>query len=52
MGIILLNPTRLTTGVVDITTTRSAADSQDNNKGDLFDSIKSGSYFKLVEKKK
>ena len=44
MGIILLNPTRLTTGVADITTTRSA-NAQDNNKGDLFDSIIEGANF-------
>ena len=44
MGIILLNPTRLTTGVADITTTRSA-NAQDNNKGDLFDSIVQGANF-------
>ena len=44
MGIILLNPTRLTTGVADITTTRSA-NAQDNNKGDLFDSIVEGANF-------
>ena len=42
MGIILLNPTRLTTGVkADITTLRSP-NTQDNNKGDLFDSIVEG----------
>ena len=41
MGIILLNPTRLTTGVKDITTLRSP-NTQDNNKGDLFDSIVEG----------
>ena len=44
MGIILLNPTRLTTGVADITTARSA-NAQDNNKGDLFDSIVEGANF-------
>ena len=44
MGIILLNPTRVTTGVADITTTRSA-NAQDNNKGDLFDSIVQGANF-------
>ena len=44
MGIILLNPTRVTTGVADITTTRSA-NAQDNNKGDLFDSIVEGANF-------
>ena len=44
MGIILLNPTRVTTGVADITTTRSA-NTQDNNKGDLFDSIVQGANF-------
>tara|TARA_Y100001972_G_C7578595_1_gene290255 strand:- start:287 stop:913 length:627 start_codon:yes stop_codon:yes gene_type:complete len=44
MGIILLNPTRLTTGVADITTLRSA-NAQDNNKGDLFDSIVQGASF-------
>jgi hypothetical protein len=44
MGIILLNPTRLTTGVADITTARSA-NAQDNNKGDLFDSIVQGANF-------
>mgnify|MGYP003133497179 FL=1 len=44
MGIILLNPTRVTTGVADITTTRSS-NAQDNNKGDLFDSIVQGANF-------
>ena len=44
MGIILLNPTRLTTGVADITTLRSP-NTQDNNKGDLFDSIVQGANF-------
>ena len=44
MGIILLNPTRVTTGVADITTTRSA-NAQDNNKGNLFDSIVQGANF-------
>ena len=44
MGIILLNPTRLTTGVADITTLRSP-NTQDNNKGDLFDSIVEGANF-------
>ena len=44
MGIILLNPTRITTGVADITTTRSS-NAQDNNKGDLFDSIVQGANF-------
>ena len=44
MGIILLNPTRVTTGVDDITTTRSS-NTQDNNKGDLFDSIVQGANF-------
>ena len=44
MGIILLNPTRVTTGVADISTTRSD-NAQDNNKGDLFDSIVQGANF-------
>ena len=44
MGIILLNPTKLTSAVADISTTRSA-NAQDNNKGDLFDSIVQGANF-------
>ena len=44
MGIILLNPTRVTAGVADISTTRSD-NAQDNNKGDLFDSIVQGANF-------
>ena len=44
MGIILLNPTKLTSAVADITTLRSA-NAQDNNKGDLFDSIVQGASF-------
>ena len=44
MGIILLNPTKLTDAVADISTTRSS-NTQDNNKGDLFDSIVQGANF-------
>ena len=44
MGIILLNPTKLTSAVADISTTRSS-NTQDNNKGDLFDSIVQGANF-------
>jgi len=44
MGIILLNPTKLTSAVADISTTRSE-NTQDNNKGDLFDSIVEGANF-------
>ena len=44
MGIILLNPTQVSNKVADIQVVRSA-NAQDNNKGDLFDSIVQGANF-------